>query len=45
MYLRQAGWRSIGRWLGGEYGLAHRDLSGITAIGVDEVQFQRGHKI
>ena len=27
-----------------EYGLAHRDLSGITAIGVDEVQFQRGHK-
>ena len=27
-----------------EYGLKHRDLSGVTAIGVDEVQFQRGHK-
>jgi len=26
------------------YGLSHRDLSGITAIGVDEVQFQKGHK-
>ena len=26
-----------------EYGLQHRDLSGITAIGVDEVQFRRGH--
>lgn len=25
------------------YGLLHRDLSGITAIGVDEVQWQRGH--
>lgn len=27
-----------------EYGLAHRDLSGITAIGVDEVQFQKGQR-
>ncbi len=27
-----------------DYGLAHRDLSGITAIGVDEVQFQKGHR-
>lgn len=27
-----------------EYGLKHRDLSGITAIGVDEVQFQKGHR-
>ena len=27
-----------------EYGLAHRDLSGITAIGVDEVQYRKGHK-
>ena len=27
-----------------EYGLTHRDLSGITAIGVDEVQFQKGHR-
>ena len=26
-----------------EYGLAHRDLEGITAIGVDEVQFRKGH--
>jgi transposase len=26
-----------------EWGLAHRDLNGITAIGVDEVQFHRGH--
>jgi transposase len=25
------------------WGLKHRDLSGITAIGVDEVQWQRGH--
>jgi transposase len=27
-----------------EYGLKHRDLDGITAIGVDEVQFQKGHR-
>lgn len=27
-----------------EYGLKHRDLNGITAIGVDEVQFQKGHR-
>ena len=26
------------------WGLAHRDLSGIEAIGVDEVQWQKGHK-
>ncbi len=26
-----------------KWGLKHRDLSGITAIGVDEVQFHRGH--
>jgi transposase len=26
------------------WGLAHRDLSGIKAIGVDEVQWQKGHK-
>jgi len=26
------------------WGLAHRDLSGIASIGVDEVQWQRGHK-
>jgi len=27
-----------------EYGLSHRDLSGITASGVDEVQFQKGQR-
>jgi transposase len=27
-----------------EWGLARRDLSGMEAIGVDEVQWQRGHK-
>jgi transposase len=27
-----------------EYGLKHRRLDGITAIGVDEVQFQKGHR-
>jgi transposase len=26
------------------WGLAHRDLGGIEAIGVDEVQWQKGHK-
>ena len=26
------------------YGLKHRDLSGVTAIGVDEVSYKRGHK-
>ena len=26
------------------WGLAHRDLSGVTAIGVDEIQWHRGHK-
>jgi transposase len=39
-------WESVYRsvaWVV-EYGLKHRDLSGITAIGVDEVAFQRGHK-
>jgi transposase len=27
-----------------EYGLTHRDLSGITALGVDEIQYRKGHK-
>jgi transposase len=27
-----------------EYGLKHRNLDGITAIGVDEVQFRKGHR-
>jgi len=26
------------------WGLAHRDLEGIEALGVDEIQWQRGHK-
>ena len=26
------------------WGRAHRDLSGIAAIGIDEIQWQRGHK-
>jgi len=26
------------------YGLAHRDLSGVEAIGVDEVAYRRGHR-
>jgi len=26
-----------------QWGLAHRDLTGVTAIGVDEIQWQRGH--
>ncbi|MFW5682679.1 MAG: ISL3 family transposase, partial [Phycisphaeraceae bacterium] len=26
------------------YGLAHRDLTGITAIGVDEVAWRKGHR-
>ncbi len=27
-----------------DYGLKHRDLNNVTAIGVDEIQYQRGHK-
>lgn len=27
-----------------QYGLAQRSLEGVTAIGVDEVQFQKGHR-
>ncbi len=27
-----------------EYGLAHRNMSGVTAIGVDEIQFGKGHQ-
>jgi transposase len=26
------------------WGLAHRDLSGVTAIGIDEILFHKGHK-
>jgi transposase len=34
--------RCVGRIV--EYGLAHRQLDNVEAIGVDEVRFQRGHK-
>ena len=27
-----------------EYGLAHRDLTGIKAIGVDEVAYSKGYR-
>lgn len=27
-----------------KWGLAHRDLSGITALGIDEIAWQKGHK-
>jgi transposase len=26
-----------------EWGLEHRDLSGVTAIGVDEIAWRKGH--
>jgi transposase len=42
----QVSWEKVYRsvaWVV-EYGLAHRDLDGITAIGVDEIQFQKGHR-
>jgi transposase len=42
----QTSWDSVYRsvtWVV-EYGLQHRTLEGITAIGVDEVQFQKGHR-
>ena len=34
---RSVAWRA-------EYGLKHRTLDGITALGVEEVQFQKGHR-
>lgn len=30
-------------WYAVTWGLAHRDLSGVTAIGIDEIQWRRGH--
>jgi len=35
-------YRSV-RWIV-VWGLSHRDLSGVTAIGVDEILWQKGHK-
>jgi transposase len=42
----QTSWETVYRsvaWVV-EYGLTHRSLEGVTAIGVDEVQFQKGHR-
>jgi len=42
----QTSWESVYRsvkWVV-DYGLQRRDLSGITAIGIDEVQFRKGHR-
>ena len=42
----QTSWETVYRsvaWVV-EYGLQHRSLEGVTAIGVDEVQFQKGHR-
>jgi transposase len=41
-----ATWDNVRRAVGWvvEYGLEHRDLFGIMAIGVDEVLFRKGHK-
>jgi transposase len=38
-------WDSVRRAVGHavEWGLAHRDLSQVTAVGIDEVAWQRGH--
>jgi|GEM_PF-5767108 len=39
-------WESVYRsvtWVV-EYGLERRSLAGVTAIGVDEVPFQKGHR-
>jgi transposase len=38
-------WDSVRRAVGHavEWGLAHRDLSGLTALGIDEVAWGRGH--
>ena len=39
-------WDSVFRAVGYavEWGLAHRDLSGVTALGIDEVAWSRGHR-
>src|SRR4051795_4313304 len=42
----QTSWGSVFRAVGHavEWGLAHRDLSGVTALGIDEVAWSRGHR-
>jgi len=42
----QTSWESVYRsvkWVV-DYGLEHRNLDGITAVGIDEVQFRKGHR-
>jgi transposase len=42
----QTSWEQVYRsvaWIV-DYGLQHRSLEGVTAIGVDEVQFKKGHR-
>lgn len=42
----QTSWQTVCgavEWVVG-YGLAHRNLEGVTAIGVDEIQYLKGHK-
>ena len=38
-------WESVARAVehAVDWGMAHRDLSGVTALGIDEVAWQRGH--
>lgn len=36
-HVRDSVWHAVA------WGLVHRDLSGVTAIGVDEIQWRRGH--
>jgi transposase len=42
----QTGWQTVFNSveMAVEWGQKHIDLSGVTAIGVDEIQWQRGHK-
>ena len=36
--------RNAASWRVVEWGIAHQDLSSITSIGIDEIQYRRGHK-
>jgi transposase len=42
----RSNWRTVYRsvWYAVAWGLVHRDESGVEAIGIDEIQYQRGHK-
>ena len=37
-HVRNSVWHAVA------WGLVHRDLQGVTAIGIDEIQWQRGHR-